>query len=197
MVLNSEGAADIAAAAVAAGQIVGFDGFFVAGFHVDDSCDNLVGALLEGFELGEIADFNLRQGRGMVAQDRIEVGLGNPQPSFGTIRRTRLGRAVGRMIEAGDLEAVHARDEQIIARVVGRIARLETHTVGEAPAAQMLAGARVGEIGRRKIHRTVALLDHQAANATVGKLDGKRQPDRAGAGDENGYAFVCRWVLGS
>ena len=103
------------------------------------------------------------------------------------------------MIEAGDLETVHARDEQIIARIVGWIARLEAHAIGEAPAAQMLEGARIGEIGRGKIDAAVGLLDDQAANAAIGELDGEREPDRAGAGDENGVcvfgSLVCRTVL--
>ena len=150
----SEGAADIAPAAVAADQIVGFDGFFVCRF----SCRGLSATTLSAIcskDLNSVSsEFQPAARSRHGGADRIEVGLGNPQPAFGTIRRTRLGRAVGRMIEAGDLEAVHARDEQIIARVVGRIARLETHAVGEAPAAQVLAGARVGEIGGRKIHRS-------------------------------------------
>jgi len=59
-VLDSKGAPDVAAAAVAADQIVGLDKFFVLGFGIDDRRGHLVGALLEGSELGAIAQFDLR-----------------------------------------------------------------------------------------------------------------------------------------
>ena len=63
------------------------------------------------------------------------------------------------MIEAGDLVAGHAGDEKIISRVIGRIARLEAHPVGDSPATEMLAGAGIGEIGCRKIHAAGGLFD--------------------------------------
>ena len=88
--------------------------------------------------------------------------------------RARLRIAVGRMIEAGDFIAVHARDKHIIARIVGGIAGLEAHAISDAPAPQVLAGAGVGEIGGRKLDGAVALLDDQAADAAPAQLDGQR-----------------------
>ena len=82
------------------------------------------------------------------------------------------------MVEAGDFVAVHARHEKIIPRVVRWIARFETHAVGDAPTAQVLASSGIGEIGRRKIHAAVGLFDDEAADTAPGQLDGQRQTDR-------------------
>ena len=54
----------------------------------------------------------------------------------------------------------------------------------------MFDGARVGEIGRREIDAAVGLFDDETANVAISKFDGERQPDRAGAGDENGNAWL-------
>ena len=60
-VLDPKGAPDIAAAAVAADQIVSLDDFFFSGFDVNDGREHPVGCLLEGFEFAAITQFDLRQ----------------------------------------------------------------------------------------------------------------------------------------
>ena len=110
----------------------------------------------------------------MCVQYRIEVGFGDPQPAFGAVGRARIRRAVGGVIEAGDQAAVHTRHEQVVAWIISRITRFETHAVGDAPAAQMLAGARVGKIRRRELDAASGLLDHQAADAVISQLDRRR-----------------------
>ena len=82
--------------------------------------------------------------------------------------RARVWVAIGGMVESRDFIAVHARDKEIIPRVVSWITRFEAHAVGDTPAAQMLASSRIGEIGRRKIHAAVALLDNDTANTAPG-----------------------------
>ena len=171
LVFNIEGAPDVAPTAVAADEIVRFDGFRLSGFLVEDfGCDRLTG-LLKRFEGCFVTNLDVRQRVCVGAQHGIEIGLRNPQPAFGTVGRARCRIAIGRMIEAGDLVAVHARDEKIISRIVRRIARLKAHAIGDAPAAQMFAGAGVGEIGRGKIDAAVGLFDDQTANIAVSKLD--------------------------
>src|SRR5262245_23723849 len=90
------------------------------------------------------------------------------------------------MIEADDLVTVHARDKKIVSRVVRWIARFEAQAIRDAPAAQMLAGPRIGKIGRGKIDAAVGLFDDEAADVAVGKFDRQRQTNWAGAGDQNG-----------
>src|ERR1041384_5564542 len=96
------------------------------------------------------------------------------------------------MIETGDFVPGHARQKKIVSRIVSRITRIVAHPVGETPAAQMLAGTQVGEIGGGKVDSAVALFDQKRANFAVGQLDGQRQADRTGAGDEHGNA--ARWI---
>src|SRR5262245_28265961 len=95
------------------------------------------------------------------------------------------------MVESRDFVAIHARHKEIIPRVIRWITRFETHAVGDTPAAQMLTSSRIGEIGCRKVHRAVALLDNEAANTAPGELDRHRQAYRACAGNENRKAREC------
>ncbi len=107
----------------------------------------------------------------MSLQYRVEVGFWNPQSSLGTVGWARVRGAVGGVIESGDFVSVHARDKHIIARIVGGIAGLETHSIRDAPAPQVLAGPGVGEIGGRKLDRAVGLFDDQAAAAARPQFD--------------------------
>jgi hypothetical protein len=75
------------------------------------------------------------------------------------------------MVEPRDFMAIHARDENIISRVIGRVSRLEAHFIGDAPAAQVLDGSRIREIRRRKLDAAVSLLDDQTRDAVIGELD--------------------------
>ena len=81
------------------------------------------------------------------------------------MRRARLRVAVGGVIEPRDFIAVHARNEHIVAGKIDGKAGLEAHAIGDAPTAQVLACARVGEIGGRKLDVAVGLLDDKAADA--------------------------------
>jgi hypothetical protein len=76
------------------------------------------------------------------------------------------------VIKARDFVAVHARDEYIVARIVDGIAGLKAHAIGDAPAAQVLAGPGVGEIGGRKFDVAVGLFDDKAADAAPSQLAG-------------------------
>src|SRR5262245_41440388 len=89
------------------------------------------------------------------------------------------------MVESRDFVAIQARHKETIPRVIRRITAFDTHAVGDTPAAQMLTSSRIGEIGCRKVHRAVALLDNEAANTAPGELDRQCQAYRACAGDEN------------
>src|SRR5215813_323314 len=105
------------------------------------------------------------------------------------MRRARAWVAIGRMIEARDFVAVHARHKEIVPRVVGWIARFIAHAVGDTPTAHVFTGSGVGEIGRGKIHAAVGLFHNETANTPPGQLDGQCQTDRTGAGNENGNAL--------
>ncbi len=81
--------------------------------------------------------------------------------------------------------AVHPGGEHHVGAVVGRDRRGLPERVGDAPAPQVLAGAHVGGLGARAVADAVVPLHHQAGDAAVAELDGQRQPDRAGADDED------------
>src|SRR5215471_8608915 len=102
------------------------------------------------------------------------------------MRRARSEIAVGRMIEADNLVALHALEENIISRVVRRIAGFKAHAIRNAPAAQMLASPGIGKICCRKVDTAIGLLDHQATDAAIGELDGQGKSHWAGTGDQNG-----------
>src|SRR6185295_11677825 len=106
-----------------------------------------------------------------------------PQPAFGAVRRTRIPIAICRMVEAGDFPTSDARDEEIISRVIGRITGSIAHFIGDTPAAQMFAGARIGEVGGWKIHTPVTSFNDQASDAAIGELNRQRESHRTGAGD--------------
>jgi len=132
----------------------------------------------------------------MVAQDRIEVGFGDPQPPFGAVRRARIGR---RRWPGGRSGRFRSRP---CARQKGSCADSRSGSpIRSACGRRCPSGAGVRrcaccEIGGGKVHRAVGLLDDQAANATIGQLDGEGQSNRAGAGDENGCVFLVHWFAG-
>ena len=57
--------------------------------------------------------------------------------------------------------------------------------LGEPHAPVDFHGARVAALHLRQELRRVLLLDQHAAHAAPAEIDGERQPDRAGADDEN------------
>ena len=81
-----------------------------------------------------------------------------------------------RIAEPGGQEHVH--------RVVGRITQ-RPHPIGDADAAIELHGARVRAVHLRIGQRGRAALDQQAAHAAPAKVDGQRQADRPGAGNDH------------
>src|SRR5262245_28516747 len=101
----------------------------------------------------------------MFMQHRIEIGFGNPQSPFRTIWRARIRIPVGGMVEAGDLIAVHARYEEIVAWIIGWVTGLISHSVDKTPAAHMFTGPGVCKVGGWKIHSAVALLDDEALDS--------------------------------
>src|SRR5262249_16811575 len=117
----------------------------------------------------------------MLLQDGIEERLRDPDSSFGTVRRPR-GRVGGRgMIEARDLVADHGRGEDVVARVVARKARAVAHLVGDTPAPQMLAGARIDEVGGGELDAAVALLNDETLDTAPAELGGERKAGRPAA----------------
>ena len=68
--------------------------------------------------------------------------------------------------------------------------------VGNAPAAQVLAGAHIRRLGARGIAHTVIALHQQAADAAVAEFYGQRQANGAGAYDEdlNGFHGDFFWI---
>src|SRR5262245_34439166 len=97
------------------------------------------------------------------------------------------------MVKSRDFVAIHARYKEIVPRVIRWITRFEAHAIGDTPAAQMLTSSRIGEIGCRKVHLPVALLDNEAANNAPGEIDRYCQAYRACARDENrkSLGLIC------
>ena len=138
------------------------DDFFLAGLDVDRGCAHLAGALLEGFELRQIVNFDLRQCRGMLAQDRIEVRFGNPQPSFPIAMQPQDGivwqlRRTGlvKCLEAHPIEAREALEGSHPEKAIGRLGdaggRALGHPVLRFPMGQeeiLLAADRRGHSGQ-------------------------------------------------
>jgi hypothetical protein len=171
-----------AARAVGADHIAAVRFFPFPGMN--DFRDHPVVILLERLQLAAEADLDSRQRLGMRLEDLLQLVLRDPLAVL-RVQRILSRRAVGVVLEAAKLEAVHAGGEHDVRRVVDAERRGVGKPVRDPPAAQVLARAHIGRLRARREPHPVVLLDHQARHAALSELDRQRQAHRSGADDEN------------
>src|SRR5438132_3913398 len=114
---------------ITADHVIRFHRFALPGLYVSNIRDHIFAVLAVRLERSSVTNFDARQGAYVFVEYGIEVGFGNPQPSFRTVRRTRIWITIGRMIKTGDFISVYARDENVITRIRSRKTRLVSHSI--------------------------------------------------------------------
>ena len=188
LLADAQRLADARVAAGAIDQEAGADALGLARLAVAHRRGDAVGVAVEQLEPAAIAQRDAGEASGQLAQDRVEPDLVAALRPLGRGGQG-LAPAMGRPLDAADLEARQAGEVQDGRREVGRGAR-EPHLLGDAPAAAELHRARVHGVGARVVDRAVTLFDQQAVDPAPAEIGGEPQPDRPAADDENRYLFV-------
>ena len=80
-------------------------------------------------------------------------------------------------------------------RVIGRNG-LGANLVGDPPTPAQLHGAHTYGVGAGKCKTSVALLDHHAGHTAMAQIDGKPQPHRSSADDEDRHVGAFMVICG-
>ena len=181
---NAERLAHERRAAVGADHVVGGDLARLAGHRVAHGGGDMRALILEADQLGVVLERDARKLGRPLLDDGIEHVLRHALALLRALLRQRLEAAAGEFL-AAELVAGERLEPDIVLRIVGRIRRV-AHAVGDAPAAAELHGAHADEVHLRMVDAAFGLLDQRAGDAAPAEIAGQREPDRAGADDEDG-----------
>ena len=140
--------------------------------------------------LGVVAELDRRQRQGMGAQHVFELVLRNPLAVLGKAL-IACGRALQGIFELFDQLAAEAGHESHIARIVDPERGCRGKFVGNTPAPQVFAGARMGCLGAWRITAALGAFEDDAGYAPPAQFDRRGETGRSRPDDCYRALFLC------